>query len=329
MTASFLTGSENELLTVIAGMIALALGLIVAYQTLMHYFFRATLGKILFDLRLQTLFGDEKITLWNSFARSVMWMGEWVFLGIPHLAVFSNLRRRALHDRICDTIVTGVEETGVQGPKSWERGLVRAIFGVGILAVALIGGFQTRDAISLMKGERTFASFGGKENMTGCEAVSHAIGDSDGVKPHARLETAMTLYAAGLSERSCLEAEIEREIADQVPVSPVTYLAQAFVNSDDAEVSNSYLDQVCGEAASGPECAMSKIVGKWSEQDWEGVNELFEKAPRSPGYVEVWGVRNYMKQARYGKAIGFMDILVRRPELAEFVMIERDRKSVV
>ncbi len=47
----------------------------------------------------------------------------------------------------------------------------------------------------------------------------------------------MTLYAAGLADRECLEAEVEREIALQVPVGPVTYLAQAFVYADDAEVS--------------------------------------------------------------------------------------------
>src|SRR5437868_15209151 len=90
-----------------------------------------------------------------------------------------------------------------------------------------------------------------------CEVVSKNMEEESATEnedPHLRLSKAMTLYAAGLADRSCLEAEVEHEMAVQVPVGPITYLAQAFVYADDPETSNSYLDEVCEEAPSSVEC---------------------------------------------------------------------------
>lgn len=320
---SFLTGNETELFALIFAMVFLAAALIVIYQTLMHFFFRATIGKILFDLRVQSIFPGEPLTFWGCFARSIIWTIEILCLGLPMLAVFSNGRRRPLHDRGSDTIVVSRSDFGVAAPLTWERGLVRSFFGFCFAFVFAAGAAQGYDLFTKVTQGRDLASLTDKEGGSACETVSRHMSDETG--EHARLETAMSLYAAGLADRACLEGEVEREIASQVPVAPVTYLAQAFINSDDAEVSNSYLDQVCVIANDSPECAMSKVVGLWSEQNWDGVNLLFSRAPLSKGYLEVWAVRNYMKQAQYPKALKFLDILANRRELADFTLVERVR----
>lgn len=322
MTASFLMGSEAEFASTIAGMVGIAVGLIVVYQTFMHYFFAATVGKFLFDLRVVAMFPNERVTCWDCFIRAWAWVGEVLCLGLPMLAVFSNNKRRPLHDRMCDTIVISRNAGGVLAPALWEQTVVRGMFGfliVGILVIALV---EVRTALEKIKSDTAFAALIDRETGA-CEVVSRNINEDGEVKEHERLELAMTLYAAGLADRSCLEAEVEREVAMQTPVGAVTYLAQAFVYADEAEVSNSYLDEVCESAPGTVECAMSEVVSKWSDEDWEAVEDSLTRAPRGSGYLEVWGIRHFMKQARYDKALALLDNLAVHKPLSDFSMVQR------
>jgi len=322
MTASFLMGSEPEFISTVAGMAGVAIGLIVLYQTFLHYFFRATFGKMLFDLQVVPMFPGEPLTCWDCFIRAWVWVGEVFLLGLPFLAVFSNPKRRPLHDRVCDTIVVSRNRSGVLGPAFWEQVLVRGVLGIFVAGLLLFSLLQVRGVVAKLKTESRFASLIERESGS-CEVVNRNLTEEEESKEHSRLNLAMTLYAAGLADRSCLEAEVEREMAMQVPVGPVTYLAQAFIYADDAEVSNSYLDEVCENAPGTVECQMSRVVSQWSDEDWEAVEESLNKAPRGSGYLEVWGVRHFMKQARYSKALVLLNTLIAQKALAEFSMVQR------
>lgn len=322
MTVSYLTGSEAEFLTNVVGMVFACVMLIVTYQTVMHFFFRATIGKFLFDIRVVSMFPGQQVTLWDCFVRSWIWCLEFFCLALPLLSVFANSQRRPWHDRICDTIVVSHNRGGVSAPAKWEQALVRSFFTLflAIFGVGVVG--QIQGTIDKVKSDALLAAL--VERDTGsCEVVSKNLNDEDSEKEHGRLELAMTLYAAGLAERTCLESEVEREVSMQLPVAPITYLAQAFIHADDADISNSYLDQVCEEAPSSVECSMSQVVGQWSEEDWGAVEESLTKAPRGSGYLEVWGVRHFMKQANYGKALSLLNGLVEQRYLSEFSMIQR------
>src|SRR3989344_208795 len=61
---------------------------------------------------------------------SWVWVGQVLCLGLPLPAVFSNNKRRPLHDRVCDTVVISTSQSGVVGPTRWEQGLVRGVFGL-------------------------------------------------------------------------------------------------------------------------------------------------------------------------------------------------------
>lgn len=322
MTASFLMGAEAEFASTIAGMVGVAVGLIVLYQTFMHYFFKATVGKFLFDLRVVAMFPNERVSVWDCFIRAWVWVAEVFCLFLPMLAVFSNNKRRPLHDRVCDTLVISRNSGGVQGPAPWEQSLVRGAFGFALFAVLFVALAEVRTTLEKIKSETAFAALIDRETGS-CEVVSRNLPEEGELKEHERLELAMTLYAAGLADRSCLEAEVEREVATQVPVGPVTYLAQAFVYADEAEVSNSYLDEVCSAAPGTVECFMSEIVSKWSDEDWEAVEDSLTKAPRGSGYLEVWGIRHFMKQARYDRALTMLDRLAVHKPLADFSMVQR------
>lgn len=321
LTASFILGSESDFIALILLLTVMAVVLLVSYQATFHYYFGATLGKMAFGLKVKSVFSGEPLTLSVCASRAFIWIFEFLCLGLPLLAVFTNRQRRAIHDRISDTYVVSQSDSGVLAPAKWERGLVRGFFVASLLFLLMIGSLQTRRVLEKLKADRGLAALVEKESSE-CEVVSKNISGHEEAE-HGRLELAMSLYAAGLAERTCLEAELEREMAAQVPVGPITYLAEAFVNSDDAEVSNSYLDQVCEDAPSTVECAMSKVVSRWSEEDWGAVEELLNSTARGSGYLEVWAVRHYMKQAHYPQALAFLDALSDHRELAEFSLVQR------
>jgi|GEM_PF-2621172 len=324
MTSSFLMGSEGDFVTTVAGMVGIAVGLLVVYQTFLHYFFRATLGKMLFDLQVVPMFEDERLTCWDCFIRAWFWVAEIICLGLPMLAVFSNNKRRPLHDRVCDTIVVSRVSAGVSSPAVWEQGLVRGFFGLALAGVMLFTLMQVRGVVDKLKTDSSVAALIERDGGA-CDVVNRNINEeaTETSGEHDRLNLAMTLYAAGLADRTCLEAEVEREIASQTPVGAVTYLAQAFIYADDAEVSNSYLDEVCTGAPDSVECHMSQVVSKWSDEDWEAVEESLNGAPPGSGYLEVWGIRHFMKQARYEKALTLLNGLLNQRPLAEFSMVQR------
>ena len=324
MTASFILGAEPDFIAMIAAMALLGFLILALYQACLHYWFGATVGKYIFDLRVKSVFAEPQISFANHFMRACVWIVEILCLGLPLLAIFSNSKRRTLHDRICDTVVVVRTNAGAEAPEVWERGLVRGFFAACLITLSFLAVVEARHLFARLKTEKGLTSLLERETVR-CETVTKNMseGDQSDPKPHARLDMAMSLYSAGIADRDCLESEVELELSAQVPVGPVTYLAQAFVNADDAEVSNSYLDQVCEDAADSVECTMSQVVGKWSDEDWSSVEALLSKGKSGSGYLEVWGVRHFMKQGQYKQALAFLDTLSERRELAEFSLVQR------
>lgn len=321
MMTSFILGSEPDFVATLLAMIGLAAFLMIGYQTCAHYFYGATLGKRIFDLRVVPMFEGQVVGFWDHCLRSALWVFELLLFGLPWLSVFSNPKRRPLHDRMCDTVVVTRSPSGVRGPLNWERALVRGLFTSIIALVALTVTIQIRGTLDKLKMEKALSAMVDRD-LGDCEVVDSAA-DNESDDVHHRLKTAMTLYAAGLADRSCLESEVEGELARQTQVAPITYLAQAFIYADDAEISNSYLDEVCENSPGTVECSMSQLVTSWSDEDWQAVEEILKAAPKGSGYMEVWGVRHYMKQAAYGQALAALDELIKNRELAEFSLSQR------
>lgn len=322
LTASLIVGAESDFLLVSALMLALAIFTILFYQTFCIYRFGFTVGKRIIGLQVVSIFDDKQISAWNSFLRAGVWTLESLGLGLPWLSVFSNDLRRPLHDRLSDTIVIRSQaRVGVGQPERWERSLVRGVYVIFILLFSLGGLIQIRALGEKMKIEHSLLSVANNnKDESECEIVSQNV---ESEHEHNRLNMAMTLYAAGLADRSCLESEVEKEVANQVPMGAITYLAQAFIYADEAEVSNSYLDKVCTEAPGSAECSMSQLVANWSNEDWSSVDSVLRSAPKGSGYLEIWGVRHYMKQAQYAAALKMLDELLSRREVMEFNVTQR------
>lgn len=320
MTASFILGVDGDFIVRLISLLILAVVMIVTYQGLMHYFFGATVGKMIFRLRVVPVFVDGRITWMGSFARGLAWVGELPLLGLPYVAIFSNSRRRTLHDRICDSVVIALSSEHSLAPTSWERGLARGFLLACLTVLSCVGFVRLRHSFKEFNGSGQFGLMMDHKSQE-CEAVSDHI--SDEVSEHGRLQVAMSLFAAGQVDKSCLEAEIDLEKVMRVSVGPLTYLAKAFVNADDADISNSYLDQVCEDAPDSVECSMSMVVSEWSDENLDEVDSTLSKAKKGSGYLEVWGVRHFMKQGRYQEALVLLDVLSSHREVAEFSTVQR------
>jgi hypothetical protein len=70
---------------------------------------------------------------------------------------------------------------------------------------------------------------------------------------------------------------------------------------------------------------MSQLVSDWSSENWKAVDRVLTDAPKGSGYIEVWGVRHYMKQARYDMALKFLDSISGRRDVGEFSLTQRTK----
>ena len=174
MMTSFILGSESDFLATIIAMVLLAMVILVVYQTGLHYFFGATIGKRVFDLRVVPLFHGEKLGFWDHCLRSGIWVLELVCLGLPWLSVFSNPKRRPLHDRFCDTVVVTRSPSGVSGPLYWERALVRGLFASLLAMIVLTVTIQVRGTLDKLKMEKSLAAIVDRD-LGDCEVVNVAM----------------------------------------------------------------------------------------------------------------------------------------------------------
>src|SRR5262249_32516177 len=129
-----------------------------------------------------------------------------------------------------------------------------------------------------------------------CEAIDQAMSDwpKQGEKMN-RLEVGLAMFAAGLADRKCLQSEADSEANFSSEPSALYYLAQSFVHSDEADVSDSYLNHVCVRDPKSASCELSHIVSAWSNEDWNELNEDFENLNKPDVVSSIWAIRHYMK----------------------------------
>lgn len=322
LTIAYVAAKDLEVGLILATMILLAILLAVIYQVSCHALFGTTIGKRLFDLKVISVFKEGRPTAWDYLLRSLVWTAQMIPFGLPFLAVFGNIKRRPLHDRIADTqVVTTKADQVTLPPTPLEQLVVRSflVVVVGMFAFTVIT--QIQILVEQQRMHETLASFVRKE-LKSCDTVDASVKDHPKLAD-SRLGVALSLFAAGLASKTCLQSEYERALSENQRVSAAQYLVQAFVYADNAEVSNAYLDEVCKENADGPECYMSQLVSSWSEDQWSDVDDILRRAPEGSGYIEVWGARHYIKRAQYTRAIELLNRIANRSDLAEFSQHQR------
>ncbi|MCC7405515.1 MAG: RDD family protein [Bdellovibrionales bacterium] len=307
-------------------MITLSSGLVViVYQTLMVWLFGGTLGKMFWGLRVERLWKHRRPTFTAALLRSVFWLFDSLLAMVPHLAVFSNEKRRPFHDRVSDTVVVTIKNREARSPGIIEASFVHGVVAAFAVFMVIFLTFSSFDYYLDAKSKDPLVS-SLEEDGSLCSSVGEAAEDwptVDGETPD-RLQVAMALFAAGEVAKSCLSAEVDLKLVREGEESPLAYLAQSFVHADNAELSDRYLARVCELAPDSDSCKMSEVVSLWTEEKWNEVESIFGALDKTQEhYIFVWAVRHYVRRGDFHLASKYLEKIEPRRGLGSFLGMQR------
>ncbi len=302
------------LYSVFALMALIAVGLV--YQFAFTFFKGATPGKLLFGLRVVDFWNGENPPVGHSALRSIVWWIDCGLLFIPHLAILSHRHRRAMHDRLADTVVVSVKGRYSQGGSTTEALMAKSL-------TALVGGVTAAIFVSI--GFQFFSNYGEgrtlfealNQNDWSCQEVTKA--ERKWPTTESRLAIALTLHGASLIDDECLDKESRLAIKDKSEEG-LAYLSRAFVTSGNADLSDSYLEKACELNSSSEACFFSKLVFMWTERKWNQATDGFvEILENSSVFVKVWAVKHFERIHDYETEITLLDELWQYRPLHNFV----------
>ncbi len=240
-------------------MLIFVISMVVLFQTFFIWKWNATPGKMLLGLRVSSI-NNERITLTQAFIRSVSWLLSVLFLALPMLSVFSHKKRRTMHDRLTETIVVSLRPSRASlEPHFIESALVRSVYwSLGAVVLTFLFYF-TFNALRDLKSKNDFITSLEKDGEL-CASVGESLSDSNkDINENSRLDMALALYGAGTIDINCLSAEVEKlfTVEDSFPILNI---ARAFIYSDNAEISDAYLNKICADEPHGAECAFSQLI---------------------------------------------------------------------
>lgn len=202
----------------------------------------ASPGKEILKLKVVSTEDAGALPNWDqALLRSMLWMFEMFYIGIPMLKVFREDWRRPFHDRVSGTVVITLKD--VDSPVTeHERGLAKYLvygangfFTIWFATLFFYVAPKVRPAF-----ERAPAASEALE-VAGCKDLLRLQSDR-----HGRAEQAILLFGEKQIDRSCLEDEIElaMDTGDGVERAWAS-LAMAYAHREDRKFASEYLTEAC------------------------------------------------------------------------------------
>ena len=248
-------------------------GVFVVYHGLCTYWTGQTIGKLFFRIRVVSMSGP--ISLGSAFLRSFCIFFELLFAGLPHLSLFSHPLRRAIHDRVSDTLVMGSRQRA-QIPSAKEARRASVLFFFGALAYSLIVFVGVVDLIGPdEKSEDILVAH------EACENLIAGQGKSTGQK--------IDLFLAKKISASCLYRHSRSDLWDKE--SAQNYFAVALSLVDQPSRYKTYLEKTCNKNPDNVYCLYSRWVLS-NERDEEAVfskllDKVLVKKNKAPDHMKV------------------------------------------
>lgn len=323
---------DTSLLVVQAA--SLILILILAYQTAMTALWGATLGQSFLKLKVKSVWRNEKPGWMASFMRSLIWLAQGLAFFVPLLSVFSNSKRRAFHDRISDTIVVVERATkSVGSPNAAEASLVQGIQAAilaftGVMVLIALKGTLNNQLTDEVRSQLSLQQLEDRNLL--CAAVGEAQKEWS-QQPAARMNVALSLFAAGEIDETCLNTEAEHALwrgTDQ----QMGYFAKAMLTVNEAETYNAYKRHLCADENSlqGENTRKQKSgqTDNNSSSYHEGLCKLLEVVqegkktdiPLVPGsdFSRIWKIKIALEQQNVNELLSLTEAVPPNPQLAYF-----------
>jgi len=324
LTISKLVDSDSQFIN---SYTQLALGFLfigLIYQLVFVAWKGATPGKLIFKMKVINIWDRKKPSIVSSFLRSLFW---WVSFatGLPFLSVLTNEKRRPFYDRIADTEVISLTGRVSAAP---ARSIVMAVRFAAVVGLIIGAGIVGKFCVHFyLHGEEMNEWRDELQAMSAqsCEIVSEAQEnwpEEDG-EVASRLSVAMALFSANAISSECLGVEAFRSFqnGDQIELA---YLAKSFFNSDDADLSDSYLKRVCQEAPKSEACGFSEMIELWTDRSWSEATQKFKEILLHGSiYAKVWAIKHDERVKDFSSELALIEGLWPQKYLAEFLGIHR------
>lgn len=203
----------------------------------------ATPGKEILKLKVVSTEDPGAIPSWDqALLRSMLWMLEMVYFGIPMLNVFREEWRRPFHDRLAPTVVVSAKD-GDAILTEHERNLARylvyganAFFAVWFATLFVFVVPKAREAL-----DRAPASAESDEEAAGCRDLLRLRSGRYG-----RAEQAILLFGEKQIDLACFEDEIElaMDTGDAMERAWAS-VAMAQAHAEDRKFAEEYLAEAC------------------------------------------------------------------------------------
>ncbi len=287
--------------------------ILIFYWSFFIFYSGSTIGKRIFQIKVISLWPQYTLNLLDAFTRSIIHFFELFFIGVFHLSIFSDPRRRLLHDRLSNTIVVSTSYRKSNHPSYKEAIFAKLLF--IFIFIIFLGGI----ALKIYKGiEYINLSENKIFKIKKCEIIENASKDWPNDK-NSRLSVALGLYAAGVIQEDCLKRETHYSFGNEEEMSNA-YLAKTFLTYSHAELSNSYIRYICEKYETSEACQFTQFMSLLAEEDWERAKEKLELIlPNASAHVIIWGIKYFEKVKDYNKVLELIKKLWPEKYLSEFL----------
>lgn len=238
--------------------------LFVLFNAICLYKWGATPGKKIFQIRVISTNGAEKIGFSQAALRSFVWAWQVLCLGIPFMEVLSHHDRQPWHDRLGETMVLTRKKIRSDSPHWLEQHFFRNLYWALFAVIAITVGLEVRTLmVESFHGELK------REELVKDGYLCSQLSDNLPTESTNRLDFGLGLYLIGQVNSECIENELDFALwAQDEEQMPWAYLARGFLS----EAAGNPADQEFSKACPGDEghpvvCAIAawKKTGTVSE----------------------------------------------------------------
>lgn len=236
----------------------------VLWETFFIGLWGTTPGRAIFGLKVIDVWSGEKPRIFNAFLRAMTWWGSVLFLGAPFFGVYSNPRRRPLHDRAADTEVRSVNTKRQSAPPKLSE------LATGSLMTSMTMFFATlvlTTQFAMLRERARLDEVASEPQLCEEVATAQSMWDQSVAEP-TRIHVALSLSAAGYVDTGCLEKEADYALWNNGG-RVLGYFAKGLARfRQDPEESEKYFAKVCDLEPDSEAC---RLVG-WYRQ----LSEIYE-----------------------------------------------------
>ncbi len=247
--------AASDLAVVNALMAAFMVG--VLWETLLIAWKGTTPGRAIFGLRVVDLWSGRRPRPLNVFLRALSWWLSVLCLGLPFMAVFSNDKRRPLHDRVADTVVVTRHARRVAAhPTSSELAFGAMFMTAGLVMLTSLGLLLSKKWSD--KETTASANFASEAGALLCDEITPIHEEwrpAPGQPQASRLSVALTMFFASRVDATCLQREADHVLWSKED-STLGYLALA-VSRPGLE-GRKYRDKVCADDRGSEACFVAR-----------------------------------------------------------------------